>query len=203
MNANKSYIQAMEKQYRTTFINSLPGYKCLHMLGTVSNEGKTNLGLFNSVFHIGANPPLLGIIFRPEGKDHDSLNNILQTGVYTLNNVLPEWYDRAHQSSARFPSGYSEFEPCGFNEYYIENFKAPFVAESSIRIGMELRERVNLEINGTTLLIGEIVEVIIDDDLIGPDGYVDQLKAGTITVAGLDSYFKTEALGRLPYAKFN
>lgn len=173
------------------------------MLGTVSNEGKTNLGLFNSVFHVGANPPFLGMIFRPDGKDHDSLNNILQTGVYTLNNVLPEWYDRAHQSSARFPSGYSEFEPCGFSEYYLENFKAPFVAESSIKIGLELRERVNLEINGTTMLIGEIVQVIMDDDILGSDGYVDHLKAGTVTVAGLDSYFRTEALGRLSYAKFN
>ncbi|OYX95186.1 MAG: flavin reductase, partial [Sphingobacteriia bacterium 35-40-5] len=118
MNFNQSHISAMEKRYRTTFINSLPGYRSLHMLGTVNKEGISNLGLFNSVFHIGANPPFLGMVFRPDGNDHDSLDNIIQTKEYTLNNVLPEWFKQAHQTSARFPSGLSEFEPCGFKEFY-------------------------------------------------------------------------------------
>ncbi len=39
MNFNQSHISAMEKRYRTTFINSLPGYKSLHMLGTVNKDG--------------------------------------------------------------------------------------------------------------------------------------------------------------------
>lgn len=202
MNFNQSHIQAMEKRYRTTFINSLPGYKCLHMLGTVNTNGNTNLGLFNSVFHVGANPALLGMIFRPDGDDHDSLENILQTGVYTLNNVLPQWYEQAHQASARFPSGYSEFKPCGFEEFYLDNFKAPFVSESSIRMGMELRDKIDIRLNGTTMIIGEIMHAILQDGIVASDGYVDHIKAGTITVAGLDSYFTTEPLGRLPYAKF-
>ena len=109
MNFNQSHISAMEKRYRTTFINSLPGYKCLQMIGTTNNNGVTNLALFNSIFHLGANPPLLGMIFRPDGDDHDTLNNIKQTGQYTINNVLPKWFEKAHQTSARYPSGYSEF----------------------------------------------------------------------------------------------
>ena len=52
------------------------------------------------------------------------------------------------------------------------------------------------------MLIGEIVHVLMDDDVVALDGYVDHLKAGTVTVAGLDSYFETKHLGRLPYAKF-
>jgi flavin reductase (DIM6/NTAB) family NADH-FMN oxidoreductase RutF len=202
MNFNQSHISAMEKRYRTTFINSLPGYKCLQMLGTANSNGVTNLALFNSVFHLGANPPLLGMIFRPDGEDHDSLNNIKQTGQYTLNNVLPEWFEKAHQTSARYPSGYSEFEPCGFKESYFDDFKAPFVAESSIMIGLEMREIIDISINNTKLLIGEIVHVLLKDGIVASDGYVDHLKARTVTVAGLDSYFTTEHLGRLAYAKF-
>ncbi|SDM64699.1 NADH-FMN oxidoreductase RutF, flavin reductase (DIM6/NTAB) family [Daejeonella rubra] len=202
MNFSQDHISAMEKRYRTTFINSLPGYKCLHMLGTVNRSGISNLGLFNSVFHLGANPPLLGMIFRPDGDEHDSLENIKQTGQYTLNNVLPEWFDQAHQTSARFPSGQSEFEPCGFKEFYYNDFKAPFVAQSSIMIGLEMREIIDIPINNTKMLIGEIVHVLMGDGIVGNDGYVDHIKAGTVTVAGLDSYFKTEHLGRLAYAKF-
>jgi len=202
MNFSRDHIAAMEKRYKTTFVNSLPGYKCLQMLGTISGAGVSNLGLFNSVFHLGASPALLGMIFRPDGDEHDSLENIRQTGQYTLNNVLPEWYSNAHQTSARYPSGHSEFAPCGFNEYYFDDFKAPFVAQSSIKIGMEMREIIEIPINNTRMLIGEIAHVLMDDDIVATDGYVDHLKAGTVTVAGLDSYFKAEHLGRLAYAKF-
>jgi flavin reductase (DIM6/NTAB) family NADH-FMN oxidoreductase RutF len=202
MNINRDHISVMEKRFRTTFINSLPGYKCLQLLGTVSEGGITNLGLFNSVFHLGADPALLGMIFRPDGDDHDSLKNIIQTRDYTLNNVLPEWFKQAHQTSARFPSGHSEFEPCGFKESYLEGFKAPFVAQSSIQIGLEMRELIDISINNTKMLIGEIVHVSMDDSILESDGNVDHLKAGTVTVTGLDSYFTTSHLGRLAYAKF-
>ena len=120
-----------------------------------------------------------------------------------MNNVLPEWFDRAHQTSARFPSGYSEFEPCGFKEFYIEGFKAPFVAQSSIQIALEMRDLIDISINNTKMLIGEIVHVSMDDSILESDGYVDHLKAGTVTVAGLDSYFTTSHLARLAYAKFS
>ncbi|MCF8452075.1 MAG: flavin reductase [Pedobacter sp.] len=202
MNFNQSHISAMEKRYRTTFINSLPGYKSLHMLGTVNKEGISNLGLFNSIFHVGANPPLLGMVFRPDSNDHDSLDNIIQTKEYTLNNVLPEWFKQAHQTSARFPSGVSEFESCGFKEFYLDPFKAPFVAQASIKIGLEFREVIDVSLNNTKILIGEIVHVLMDDGIVASDGYVDHIKAGTVTVSGLDSYFTTEHLGRLAYAKF-
>jgi flavin reductase (DIM6/NTAB) family NADH-FMN oxidoreductase RutF len=201
MNINSARIAEMEKRYRTTFINSLPGYKCLQMVGTTSKNGNTNLGLFNSIFHIGANPPLLGMIFRPESNDHDTLNNIKETGAYTLNNVLPEWYDNAHQTSARFPSGTSEFKECGFSAYFVPSFAAPFVQESTIKIGMLLTEVIDLRINDTTLVIGEISQVIIDESILEQDGYVDHIKAGTVTVTGLDSYFTAELIERLAYAK--
>ena len=202
MNFSQSHISAMEKRYRTTFINSLPGFKSLHMLGTVNKVGVTNLGLFNSVFHLGANPPLLGMVFRPDSNDHDSMENIRQTKEYTLNNVLPDWFHQAHQTSARFPMGVSEFEKCGFKEYYLGPFKAPFVLESSIKIGLEFRDIIDVSLNNTKILIGEIVHVILNEGILAQDGYIDHIHAGTVTVAGLDSYFLPQELGRLPYAKF-
>lgn len=196
-------LSEMEKHYRTTLINSLPGYKTLQMVGTISEDGITNLGLFNSVFHVGANPPLLGMVFRPDGPDHDTLNNIQSVGYYTLNNVLPEWYQQAHQASARYPTEVSEFDLCGFKKLYTKGFKAPFIQQSTIRIGLELRDTIDVEINNTTIVIGEITHILLEDSLIGADGYVDHIQAKTVTVAGLDSYFTTNALGRMAYAKPN
>ena len=198
---SSSEIPEMEKHYRISLINSLVGFKALNLLGTISNDGVTNLCVISSAFHLGANPPLVGMVIRPEREHNDTLSNIKANGQYTLNNVLPEWYKQAHQTSASYPSGDSEFAICGFKRQYIKGFSAPFVEQSTIRIGLELREIIDMEINGTTIVVGEIVQILVDDMLIEEDGNVDHIKAGTMTVAGLDSYFIPQLVGRLSYAK--
>ncbi|TSD63334.1 flavin reductase family protein [Inquilinus sp. KBS0705] len=194
-------ITDMEKYYRINLINSLAGYKSLHLLGTISNDGITNLCIVSSVFHLGANPPLLGMVIRPEREHNDTLSNINTTGQYTLNNVLPAWYMQAHQTSASYPSQVSEFDVCGFKKQYITGFKAPFVKQSTISIGLELRETIDVELNGTTIVIGEIMHILADDELITADGTIDHVKAETLTVAGLDTYSLPQPIGRLAYAK--
>jgi flavin reductase (DIM6/NTAB) family NADH-FMN oxidoreductase RutF len=194
-------IAKMEKQYRISLINSLVGFRSLNLLGTASNDGITNLCVISSAFHLGANPPLLGLVIRPEREHNDTLKNIKTTGQYTLNNVLPEWYPKAHQTSASYPSGVSEFDVCGFKKQYIKGFKPPFVGQSTIGIGLELRETLDIEANGTTIVIGEIIQILTNDALIAEDGTVDHIKAETMTVAGLDAYFLAKPLGRLAYAK--
>jgi len=198
---NSIDIQNLEKRFRTNLINSIPGYKPLQLLGTINEAGITNLSLVNSVFHLGANPPLLGVVLRPQRSENDTLANIKKTGEYTLNNVLPAWYKQAHQASATYPSGVSEFDQCGFEEYYIDSFNAPFVNQSTFKIGLKLREVIDMAINGTTIIVGEIIHLELTDDIIGDDGFADPLKAETVTVAGLDSYYTAQPLGRLAYAK--
>lgn len=201
MNISDKEIEQMEKRYRATLINSLPGFKSLQLVGTMSENGHSNLGIFNSIFHLGASPALLGMIFRPDSKDHDTLKNIERTGFYTFNNVTENFYQKAHQTSARYPSGCSEFVECGLTEYFIPEFDVPFVAESTVKIALKLKEIISIKANNTTMVIGEVSHILMTENLIGPDGYVDHQKAKTITVVGLDGYFKTEAIGRLAYAK--
>jgi flavin reductase (DIM6/NTAB) family NADH-FMN oxidoreductase RutF len=200
-NIKSEQIYQMEKQYRTSLINSLIGYRALNLLGTTGNDGITNLCIISSVFHLGANPPLIGMVIRPEREHNDTLRNIRSTGQYTLNNVLPEWYMQAHQTSASYPSGVSEFDTCHFKKHYVNGFKAPFVTASNIRIGLELREMIDMEVNGTTIVIGEIVHILTEDGLIGQDGTADHGKARTMTVAGLDTYYLPQPVGQLAYAK--
>lgn len=201
INITGDQISLMEQHYRAALINSVAGYKSLHLLGTSDTSGITNLCVVSSVFHLGASPPLLGLVMRP-GRPHNStLANIISTGQYTLNNVLPEWYMQAHQTSASYPADVSEFDACGFKKLYTGRFKAPFVGQSTIRLGLELREIIDMEINGTTIVVGEIVQILTDSALIGTDGTIDHEKAKTMTVAGLDTYFLPHQVGRLAYAK--
>lgn len=201
MEITKAKILEMDKRNRTTLINSLPGYKCLQLVSTITESGTSNLSIVNSVFHIGADPSLLGFVLRPESTDHDTLANIKKNGKYAFNNVLPDWYEKAHQTSARYSAGFSEFVECGFTEYFLNQFDVPFVAESTIKIAMELREIIPLKINGTTIVIGEVMHILASENIIAEDGYVDHEHAGTVTVVGLDSYFTGFPLARLAYAK--
>jgi flavin reductase (DIM6/NTAB) family NADH-FMN oxidoreductase RutF len=198
---NSNQISELDKYYRINLINSLAGYKSLNLVGTSNTDGITNLCIVSSVFHLGSNPPLFGMVIRPEREHNDTLRNIKAVGQYTLNNVLPEWYMQAHQTSASYPAGVSEFDECGFKKMYAEKFKAPFVGQSTVRIGLELREMIDMEINGTTIVVGEVVQVLADDQLIGEDGFVDHNMANTMTLSGLDSYYLPKPIGRLAYAK--
>jgi flavin reductase (DIM6/NTAB) family NADH-FMN oxidoreductase RutF len=190
-----------EKRYRTNFINSLSGFKSLQLLGTTNANGLPNLAVFNSIFHVGANPPYIGLVVRPDGPEHDTLKNIVSKGFYTLNNVCEEFYQQAHQTSARYASGESEFTACGLQEEYIGDFPVPFVKESSIQIGLKLKETLSVASNGTTIIIGEVVLIRMNEAYILEDGTIDLEAAGSLTVAGLDSYYRTQKIGRLAYAK--
>ncbi len=194
-------IIAMEKQKRVHFVNSLGGFKSVALVGTVDAVGNENLSIFSSVFHIGANPPLIGLIFRPSPPERDTMNNILATGFYTINHINEKIYQQAHQTSARYEASISEFEITGLEAEYKNNFFAPFVAESRLRMGVAFKEKIDLNINNTTLIIGEITDVYLPTDCLLEDGFIDLEKANTITCSGLDSYHKTVQLDRLSYAK--
>jgi len=191
-------INGMDRFFRTTFMNSVSGFKSVNLCGTVSKSGQTNLAIFNSVVHIGANPPFLGMIFRPHTVPRDTLENLLHTGFYTLNHIQKDFFPQAHQSAARY--GESEFESTGLHPHYSEGFSAPFVAESNIRIGLKYEERHDI-MNGTVLIVGSVQEVWVPENVIGQDGYVDLADAGSLTIAGLDAYHETKLIDRMAYAK--
>ncbi|MBK0383359.1 flavin reductase [Pedobacter sp. SD-b] len=194
-------ISQMEQRFRTTFINSISGFKSLQMVGTINSEGNTNLALFSSIFHVGANPPYLGMVVRPDGNEHETIQNIMFNKCYTLNNVTIAKVKNAHQTSARYLAGQSEFKECGFTEEYVKDFAAPFVKESSIKIGLEFKEYLPFLLNKTKIVIGEIKHILIDDDLIKDDGFVDLAAASSVTSAGLDAYYSTSLINRFSYAK--
>ena len=203
MNTQLTYTQIMqmEQRERAHLINSVGGFKSVCLIGTVDEAGQTNLAIFNSIVHIGANPPLISFIMRPDSVERHTLANILSTGYYTMNHLNESIYKQAHQTSARYPKEISEFDATGLTAEYKNEFKAPYVGESAIQLGIEFKERINLTINNTIMIIGEIKEIYFPTACLQADGYLDIEKAGTIACTGLDSYHFTNRLERLPYAK--
>lgn len=190
-----------DQRYTVNLVNSLSGFKSANLIGTVNQQGQTNVAIFSSVFHVGANPPLMGMISRPDSVPRHTLENIRETGVYTINHVNKGIYAQAHLSSARSAVDESEFEFCDLTDTYLPDFAAPFVAESDIQIGLAVREIKPIELNGCHLIIGEVMSINLEASLISDDGYIDIERAGSVAVSGLDNYHVGQRLARLPYAK--
>ncbi|MDD1783116.1 flavin reductase family protein [Enterovibrio sp. ZSDZ35] len=201
MHFNLEELGQLEDRYRAKLINSLSGFKSANLIGTTDGRGNHNLAIVSSVFHIGANPPLVGMIIRPHTVTRDTLENILELGEYTINQVNADIWKESHQTSARYEQLVSEFTEAGLTPEWLDGVKAPFVAESRLKYSLLLRESQTLEINGTVLVIGEINNVLLEDEVIADDGYIDIEALETVAVSGLDSYHVTNRLGRLNYAK--
>jgi len=201
MKTIKEKILKFEKLYRAAFVNSLSGFKSANLIGTISREGKTNLAIFNSVIHVGANPPLMGFLMRPVSVERHTYANIKETNHFTINHINKEIFKQAHQTSARYGKEISEFDACELTPEYTETIKAPYVKESKIKIGLKFLEEQEIKSNGTIFIVGEIREVILPYDIILADGFIDIEKAGTIAISGLDGYHETKRVARLSYAK--
>lgn len=198
---NESEIRSMDQRYRATLINSLAGVRPAVLVGTKSASGQTNLAIFNSLIHIGADPALWGLLVRPSSVRRDTLNNIMETGDYTINYIPSGMHKAAHLTSAKFPEHVSEFESCGFTEEYADGCSAPFTGEAIVKVALKKFSTQEISINGTTLVIGSIQKIITSDDLIGADGFFNPEKADVLTCAGLDAYTRVVMSGRWSYAR--
>jgi flavin reductase (DIM6/NTAB) family NADH-FMN oxidoreductase RutF len=201
MHLDRDAIRALGKRHRAALINSVSGFKSAALIGTADTDGQTNLALMTSLVHVGANPPLLGLVLRPDTAPRHTLENIRDTGCYTINHVHESFVAAAHQTSARYPRDRSEFLAAGLTEAWLPGLRAPFVAESRVRLGMRLREEHSLAINGTHLLIGEILILECPDDALTDGGGLDPAAAGSVAAAGLDSYYLAGHGERYAYAK--
>lgn len=185
-------------------INSLSGVKSANIIGTISNTGKTNATMISSAFHLGATPPLIGFVLRPEGDStpRHSFLNIQETGHFTINHITKDFYKNAHQTSARYPKEISEFEECKL-PLEENSFPAPYLKSSNIKIGLKFINSYEIKENNTRIIIGEIIEFYAPKDSFYEDGHIDIEASGSLAVTGLDSYHEIKKLSRLNYAKTN
>lgn len=194
-------IMGMPSRKRGTLINKISGFKPANLLATRSAAGKTNVAVFNSVVHIGANPPYLGFILRPTTVPRHTWANIQETGYYTINAVTQALHRQAHKTSGKYPQGDSEFEACGLTPEFHSDFPAPFVSGSPIGIGLRFEEALETRCNGTRLIIGAVQMLVLPDGVVGPDGDISLDGLGLAAIGGLDTYYRCEKVGRYAYYK--
>lgn len=181
-------IDSFHHLYRINLINSCSGYKSANLLGTKSINGIENVAVFSSVTHIGSNPPMLGFFLRPTTVLRNTYENIKKTGFYTINHIHENILEDAHHTSAKYESDISEFDQTNLVSEYKNNFQAPFVKNVPLQLAMAFVEEQEIKANNTILIIGKIVGLHVNDNLLEDDGFINLAKGNIATINGLDGY---------------
>ncbi|TPV33207.1 flavin reductase [Paucihalobacter ruber] len=198
---NSDDIDQLHHLYRINLINSCSGYKSANLIGTKSQDGYSNVAVFSSVTHLGSNPGLLGFFLRPTTVMRHTYDNIKSTGFFTINHIHENILEEAHHTSAKYAKEVSEFDVTALNQIYRDNFHAPFVGGCPVQLAMEFVEEHPIPANNTILVVGKIVHLYVDEDLLHNDGFIDLSKAKVAAINGLDAYAVPNAHLRLEYQR--
>ncbi|MDP5157592.1 MAG: flavin reductase family protein [Flaviramulus sp.] len=194
-------IQNLEHIYKINLINCCSGYKSANLIGTKSANGIENVAVFSSVTHIGSSPAMLGFFLRPNTVIRNTYENLKETGFYTINHIHKSILEDAHHTSAKYDSSISEFDVTNLISEYINDFYAPFVKDTPIKMAMQFVEEYDIKANNTILVIGKIIGLYINDELIENDGFVNLPKAEIAAINGLDGYSIPENKIRFGYQR--
>ncbi|CAM4048412.1 flavin reductase family protein [Gillisia limnaea] len=196
-----SDIKNLDKLFRLNLINSCTGYKSANLLATKSKSDQTNVAVFNSVHHIGSNPAMLGFILRPTTVPRNTFKNIKETGFFTVNHIHETMIEQAHQTAAKYENDISEFNQTGLEEEYLDDFFAPYVKQSSVKMGCRYLNEYHILENDTILVVAAIEHLYFEEGIQAPDGWLRLDDAGTIAINGLDGYALPVLLDRFHYAR--
>ena len=126
-------------------------------VGTISAAGIHNIAPFSYFMPIGSAPPTVAFSSAKDrhGKEKNTLDNILETGVFTLSMVTADLIEQLNASSATVPATVSEFDETGLTPVQGTWVNAPYVGEAHVT--SECRVLQTIPLGNTTLVIGEIL----------------------------------------------
>jgi flavin reductase (DIM6/NTAB) family NADH-FMN oxidoreductase RutF len=165
---------------------------------SIDPEGRVNLAPFSFYNAFSASPPV--VVFSPtlrrDGTKKDTLRNVEATREFVLNAAVEALAEQVNLSSKELPYGQSEVDYTGLTLRPSLKVKPPRIAESPVNMECKLIQIVPL---GTgpiagNLVIGEVVMMHVDDEVLDGKGAIDPRKLKTIARLGGDYYCRTSEL---------
>jgi len=148
-------------------------------IGTVSADGINNLGPY-SFFNIVAMHPPTFVVAPVTGGRKDTLTNIEQTGVFTVNIVTEETVAAMNATAATLDADIDEFDHVGLTAVVTDTCIAPMVGEAvanfectmtkMIPVGESTNDREGLGM----LIIGEASRIHVAERVVSNDLHIDQ-----------------------------
>ena len=140
-------------------------------VSTISNSGNVNLSPYSFFNAVSYDPPLIifsSSKFTSDGKLKDSLSNIEQNGEFVVNIVNENIVEAMNTTAAEYPEDVNEFDIANLTQIDSDLVKPPRLRESPVNMEWKLERIITLgtEAHPQGLVIGEIIQLHIDDEII-------------------------------------
>lgn len=171
------------------------------LVSTVSPEGALNVAPFSFFNGVGSNPMML--LFcpanKPDGTEKDSLRNAKPVeeggvGQFVINVSTDRIVRKVAAAAEPLAYGESEFELAGFTAAPSKLVKPPRVAESPVAFECETTQVIRTnprEAGGGNIVIGRVVSVHVEDELLNERMHVDQAALDAVGRMGGLTYCRT------------
>ena len=180
-----------QTMYRVLIGSVVP--RPIAFVSTLSRDGVLNLAPFSFFNAFCADPPVVGFgpVWRNPPKD--TIANIRETGEFVVNVVDEQIAEAMNVCSAEFPPHIDEFQQSKLTPVPSAVIKPPRVKESKINMECSLLQIIDFseKPNGGSLVLGKIVRMHVDDEIIDASYKIDPDKLRAIGRMGGPDYTRT------------
>ena len=168
---------------------------------TRSKSGVVNLAPFSFFNMFGANPPV--VVFSPtqkrDGSKKDTLRNIEANGEFVINASTEKHAELINLSSAMLPIEESELALTGQSTIASTSIQTPRLADVPFALECRVLQIVPVGQGpiSANLVIGEVLTLHVDDEILGEDSYPDPRKLKAIARLGNEYWCRTQDLFQL------
>jgi flavin reductase (DIM6/NTAB) family NADH-FMN oxidoreductase RutF len=165
---------------------------------TRSNSGVINLAPFSFFNVFGANPPV--VVFSPtlkrDGGKKDTLLNIEANGEFVINASTEKHAQLINLSSTTLPIEESELTLTGQSTIASTSIQTPRLADVPFALECRVLQIVPVGHGpiSANLVIGEVLTMHIDNDILGEDSQPDPRKLKAIARLGNEYWCRTQDL---------
>ena len=168
-------------------------------ISTIGPGGIVNLAPYSFFNLVSAYPPFVMFASAPR---KDSQRNAEESGEFVVNVATFELKDAMNASSAEFGPETSEPDVLGIEMTVSRQVKPPRVARSPVALECRYYRTIELvgsngKRNPSSVVIGEVVDIYIDDDVI-VDGMVDVTRFRPVARLGYFDYCAVDRIFSMP-----
>ncbi|TNB46958.1 flavin reductase family protein [Martelella lutilitoris] len=159
-------------------------------IGSRSGRGEDNLAPYSFFNAVSSAPP---VVMFSSDTTKDSLRNIDETGVFTVNLVSRDLAEQMNTTSAALARGESEFAAAGLTPVAGRLVDAPYVGEAYAALECRMTAIMappTLEgaVTQSRMVFGQVVAVHIKDEALTPEGRLDMARVRPLARLGYRDY---------------
>lgn len=139
---------------------------------------------------VNSDPPMVSISVRPERHSYKLID---ASGTFIVNLVNKEILKAADFCGLKSGHDLNKFEATNLTPIEWGNNNIPYIKESPVSMCCKLYQKVNL---GThTMFIGEIIEIIVDEQFLEPNGKLNLEKADLVSYITPHYHSQSDIIG--------